>query len=212
MFYIIIRLILAAAAAAVAYVMLIYAHDDKKRSGRTRSTQSEATVAVYSAAIFAAIALALNFMPVENLIIGFSAPESAFKYNNSGEILEVDEYNDCALIVAATNDGKITTHVLSKNNGKWKLETVYNRRRDVTTQNYCIIERLYVPNTNNCFVIINHSTEGSVAEVPTNVADNRSTKFEAVSYPNFSTFYYGFVEKMNDDYSVHVDGNKIEFK
>lgn len=212
MLYTVIRLILAAAAAAIAYVMLNYAHDDRKRSRRARTIQSNISITASTIAIFAVLVLTLNFMPVENLVIGFSTPEAAFKYNNSDEILEINEYTDCALVIASTGDGKITTHVLPNKDGKWKLETVYNRRRDVTTMNYCIVERLYIPDSNNCFVIITHSTDGNIADPPTNVADSHNTKFMAVSYPDVLTFYYGFVEDMDDDYSVHVDGEKIEFK
>lgn len=212
MLYTVIRLILAAAAAAIAYVMLNYARDDRKHSRRARTVQSNTSITAGTIAIFAVLVLTLNFMPVENLVIGFSTPEAAFKYNNSGEILEINEYTDCALVIASTEDGKITTHVLPNKDGKWKLETVYNRRRDVTTMNYCIVERLYIPDSNNCFVIITHSTDGNIADPPTNVADSHNTKFEAVSYPDVLTFYYGFVENMDDAYSVHVDGKKIEFK
>lgn len=212
MLYTIIRLVLAAAAAAIAYVMLNYYRDEKKRSRRARAVQNNISITASSIAVFAVLALILNFIPVENSVIGFSTPEAAFKYNHSGEILEINEYSDCALVIASTGDGKITTHVLPNKDGKWKLETVYNRRRDVATMNYCIVERLYVPDSNNCFVIITHSTDGNIADPPTLVADSHNTRFMAVSYPDVLTFYYGFVEDMDDDYSVHVDGEKIEFK
>lgn len=205
MLYMIIRIFLAAIAAAVAFVVFQYTHGARARRNSGR-------IGAYTAAVFFGLVLVLNFMPVENLIIGFSTPESAFSYNNSGEIMEICEYDDCALVIASTGDGEITTHVLPKKNGKWKLETSYNRRREVTTKNYCMVERLYVPDSDDCLVIITHSTSGNIADVPTNVADCRNTKFTAVSYPDMITFYYGFVEDMDDDYSIHVDGVKIKFE
>lgn len=210
MLYMIIRLVLAGAAAAVAFVMMNYARDDGKQTRRT--SRNDKNIAAYSIAIFFALTLIFNFIPVENLLIGFDTPESAFSYNNSGEIMEICEYDDCALVISSTSDGEITTHVLPKKGDKWKLETTYNRRREVTTKNYCIVEKLYVPDSNDCFVIINHSTSGSIADAPTNVADSRNTKFTAVSYPDTMTFYYGYVEDMDDDYTVHVDGEKIKFE
>lgn len=205
MLYMMVRIFLAAVAAAVAFVVFNYTFDSRKR-------RNSGSIKAYTAAVFLGVAIILNFMPVENLIIGFSTPESAFSYNNSGEIKEICEYENCALVIAATGDGELTTHVLPKKDGKWKLETTYNRRRDVTTKSYCMVERLYVPNSDDCFVIITHSTSGNIADVPTNVADSRNTKFTAVSYPDMITFYYGFVEDMDDGYTIHVDGEKIKFE
>lgn len=212
MLYTIIRLVLAAAAAAIVYVMLNYARDNRKHTRRARILQSNSSITACTIAIFAALALSLNLIPVENLIIGFSTPEAAFKYNNSDEIMEINEYTDCALVIASTGDGKLTTHVLPKKDGKWKLETIYNRKQDVTTLNYCIVERLYVPNSNDCFIIVTHSTSGSIADNPTNVVDSHNTKFIAVTYPDMLTFYYGYVQDMDDNYNLHVDGKKISFK
>ena len=205
MLYMIIRIFLGAVAAAVAFVAFQYTQGAR---ARRKSGQLKA----YAAAVFFGAVLVLYFLPVENLIIGFSTPESAFGYNNSDEIMEICEYDNCALVIAATGDGEITTHVLPKKDGKWKLETTYNRRRDVTTKNYCMVERLYAPDSDDCFIIVTHSTSGNIADAPTNVADSRNTKFMAVAYPDMITFYYGFVENMDNDYTLHVDGEKIKFE
>ena len=205
MLYMIIRIFLAAVAAAVAFVVFQYTQS-------TRARRKSGNIKAYTAAVFFGVVIVLNFMPVENLIIGFSTPESAFSYNNSSEIMEICEYDDCALVIASTGEGEITTHVLPKKDDRWKLETSYNRRREVTTKNYCMVERLYVPDSDDCFVIITHSTSGNIADVPTNVADSHNTKFTAVSYPDMITFYYGFVEDMDNDYTMHIDGEKIKFK
>ncbi len=204
MLYMTIRIFFASITAAVAFVVYQYIKSPSFRHLKGRA-------GAYTAAIFFGTIILLNFIPVENLIISFSSPESAFRYNNSGDIMEICEYNECALVIASTEDGEITTHVLPKVDGKWKLETIYNRKREVTTKNYCIAERLYVPNSNDCFVIITHSTSGNIADTPTNVADSRNTKFTAVSYPDMITFYYGFIEDMDNNYTIHVDGEKIKF-
>ena len=94
-----------------------------------------------------------------------------------------------------------------RSDGRWKLETLYNRRREVSTLNYCIIERLYVPGSNDCFVIVSHNTEGNISDAPNGIIDNRNTKFNIVDYPDRVVFYYGFVEDMAEDYILHVDGN-----
>ena len=212
MLYIIIRLVLAVAACAMAYVIFSYAQEDKRNSRRSRSSKREISIGLKTGAVFVLTLLVLYFIPIENLIVNFSTPSSAFKYNNSGEIMDIIEYDDCAFVIASTGDGKITTHVLPGEEGKWKLETVYNRRRDLTTLNYCMVERLYVPDSEKCFVIVSHSTNGNIADPPVNVTDNRGTKFNVVSYPDYLTFYYGFVENMDDDYVIRVDGENIEFK
>lgn len=206
MIYSIIRIILALAGAAVVFVMLSYSDDERKYMARSSAGSRKAWLG--AAATFAAAVTVLHLIPVENFITGFSKPEDAFLYNHTGEILEIDEYGSCAFVIVSTGDEKITTHVLSTDKkGRWKLETIYNRRRDVTTFNYCIIERLYVPGTNDCFVIISHNTEGNISDVPTGVFDSRNTEFAAVEYPDRVPFYYGFVKDMSDDYTLHIDGN-----
>lgn len=207
MIYSIIRVILALAGAAVVFVMLTYSDEERKYSDRAQGSRRAFTGA---AAVFAAAVFALHLLPVENIIMGFSRPEDAFRYNHTGEILEIDEYSSCAFVIVSTGDEKITTHVLPvTKDGRWKLETLYNRRRDVTTVNYCMIERLYVPGSSDCFVIVSHNTEGNISDIPGNIIDNRNTKFNIVNYPDRITFYYGFVEEMAEDYTLNIDGQTV---
>lgn len=206
MIYSTIRIILALAGAAVVFVMLTYGDEERRYMVRSVTGSRKAWIGAMST--FAAAAVVLHLIPVENYITGFAKPEDAFHYNHIGEILEIDDYGSCAFVINSTGDEKITTHVLpAGKGGKWKLETIYNRRREVTTLNYCIIERLYVPGTEDCFVIISHNTEGNISDVPTGVFDNRSTEFNVVDYPDRITFYYGFVEDMSEDYTLNIDGN-----
>ncbi len=202
MLYSIIRIILALAAAAVVFVMLTYSEEERRyntaRSGRAWTG---------AAAVLAGSVIILHLLPVENLFVGFATPQDAFLYNHTGEILEIDEYPDCAFVIVSTGDEKITTHVLpARKDGRWQMETLYNRKRRVDTYNYCIIERLYVPGTNDCFVIVSHNTEGNISDIPNGIIDSRNTKFSIVDYPDRVTFYYGFVEDMPDDYRLYVDG------
>lgn len=211
MLYTIIRLIFALAAGAIAFVMCSDMRDSYS-AGRRRVIRSDTGVLAGTAGVFLAVMLVLSLIPVENAVFGFKAPENAFRYNHTGEILEINEYNGCAFVIASTGDEKLTTHVLpQRSDGKWQLETLYNRKRDVTTMNYCIAERLYVPHSNDCFVIVAHSPNGNIYDDPSSVTDSRNTKFQIVSYPDTMTFYYGYVTDMDDNYTLHVDGEKITF-
>ncbi len=206
MLYSVIRIILALAGAAVAFVMITYSDEAHKYSARNAAGSGKAWSG--AAAVFAAAAILLHLIPAENLTVAFATPEDAFLYNHTGSILEIVQYSDCAFVIVSTGDEKITTHVLPmRSDGRWKLETLYNRRRKVSTLNYCIIERLYVPGSNDCFVIVSHNTEGNISDVPNGIIDNRNTKFNIVDYPDRVVFYYGFVEDMAEDYILHVDGN-----
>lgn len=208
MLYSIIRIILALAAAAVVFVMSTYSAEEKRFSPGRRGFESKAALA--AAATFAAAVVALHLLPAENLIVGFSDPASAFRYNSTGEIMEINEYPDCALVIASTGDEKLTVHVLPvRNDGRWQLETIYNRRREVSTLHYCMVERLYVPHSDNCFVVVSHNTTGNISDTPASVVDNRNTRFTAVDYPDRVTFYYGYVEDMSDDYRLYVDGQAV---
>ncbi len=211
MLYTAIRVILALAAAAVAFVMLTYSREDVT-SRRRRFVRNDSDVWVWSGGVFLAVTVVLCLLPVENLLMGFATPQSSFRYNHTGEIMEIDEYNNCALVVVQTGDNRLTTHVLpQKKDGRWKLETVYNRKREVATLRYCMAERLYVPGTHDCFVIVTHSAEGNISDVAANVIDNRNTNFEIVNYPDTIPFYYGFVTDMDEDYTLYVDGEKMSF-
>lgn len=211
MLYSAIRIVLALAAAAMTFVIMTYSREEK---GYTRRFASNDTGIWFAAGgVLVGLTLLLHFLPVENLLAGFAEPEDSFRYNHSETVLEITEYPDCAFVVAQMGNGEMTTHVLpAGKGGRWKLETVYNRRRDVTTFNYCMVERLYVPHSDGCFVIVTHSTEGNIADAPSNVIDSRNTQFTAVEYPDAITFYYGYVTDMDDDYTVHVDGEKIVFR
>lgn len=206
MIYSIIRMVLALAGAAVVYIMLTYS--DEERRYMVRSVTGSRRAWIGAVSTFAAAVVVLHLIPVENLILDFSKPEDAFYYNHTGEILEIDEYGKCAFVINSTGDEKITTHVLPVGSkGKWKLETVFNRKRKVTTLNYCIIEQLFVPGTDDCFVIISHSAEGNISDLAGSVIDNRNTQFNIVDYPDRVPFYYGYVEDMAEDYVLHIDGN-----
>lgn len=211
MLYTVIRLIFALAASGIAFVMLSNARDTYV-AGRRRVIRSDSAVLAGTAAVFLAVTAVLSLIPVENAVFGFREPEDSFRYNHTGEILEIDEYGGCALVVASTGDERVTTHVLpQRGDGKWLLETVYNRRRDVTTLGYCMAERLYVPGADDCFVIVARSASGSIADDPSNVTDSRNTRFQVVSYPDTMTFYYGYVSDMDDKYVLYVDGEKLVF-
>ena len=92
MLYTVIRVILALAAAAVVFVMLTYSREDVT-SRRRRFVRSDSDVWVWSGGVFLAVTVALCLLPVENLLMGFATPQSAFRYNHTGEIMEIDEYN-----------------------------------------------------------------------------------------------------------------------
>ena len=206
MIYSIIRIVLALAGAAVVYIMLIYSDEERRYMMRSAAGSRRAWTGAVST--FAAAVVVLHLIPVENIIIDFSKPEDAFHYNHTGEILEIDEYEKCAFVINSTGDEKITTHVLPVGSkGKYKLETVFNRKRKVTTLNYCIIEQLFVPGSDDCFVIISHSTEGNISDMAGSVIDNRNTQFNIVDYPDRVPVYYGYVENMSDDYLLPIDGN-----
>lgn len=211
MIYTLIRLIFALAAGGIAFVVFSDMRDNYS-AGRTRVIRSDTGVMAGTAGVLIAVMTVLYLIPVENAVFGFSEPEDSFKYNHMDEILEINEYDGCALVIASTGDNKLINHVLpQRDDGKWKLETLYNRRRDVTTMNYCIVERLYVPDSNDCFVTVAHSANGNILDDPSSVTDSRNTKFEAISYPDTMTFYYGYVTDMNDGYVLYVDGERIEF-
>lgn len=211
MLYTLIRLIFALAAGGIAFVLLSETRDTYMAE-RRRIIRSNTGVLAGTAGVVIVVTLLLSLFPIENTFFGFAASENSFRYNHIGGILEIDEYDKCAFVVASTGDERVTTHILPRrNDGKWQLETIYNRRRDVTTKGYCIAERLWVPGSRDCFVTVAHSATGTIADDPVNVADNCRTRFEVVSYPDTMTFFYGYVTDMDDSYTLYVDGETLRF-
>lgn len=161
----------------------------------------------------------LTFMPVENLFLGFDTPEEAFHYNSNMDILMVDEYDDYALIVAEVynNDSHgVMFYILNKKEGKWKIN-VYAPKSDYAfseskvKSKFLCLEKLYIPNSNDCFIICD-STYLADNEVE-KVNDNRNTKFKYFDVPieGVRDFYYGVVENIDSDYECYVDGETIKF-
>lgn len=210
MLYALIRLVFALAAGGIAFVICSETRD-RYTAGRRRFIRSSTGVWTGTALTALLVMLLLSLLPVENAFLGFDKSEDAFRYNHTAAILEIDEYDDCALVVASTGDERVTTHVLPRRaDGKWQLETLWNRRREVTAVNYCLVERLYVPHSDDCFVTVARSASGSIADDPSSVTDNRGTRFQVVSYPDTMTFFYGYVPALkDDDYALYVNGEKV---
>lgn len=209
MLYTVIRLIFALAAGGIAFVICSEARD-RYVPGRRRFIRSDAGVLVGAVGTGIAMTVLLSLLPVENAVIGFRKPENAFRYNHTGSILQIDEYDHCAFVIASTGDGRVTTHILPRRaDGRWKLETLYNRRREVSAVGYCLVERLYVPDSDDCFVTVARSADGSIADDPSNVTDSRNTRFTVASYPDAMTFFYGYVPAMDGGYTLYVDGEKV---
>lgn len=206
MLYIIIRILIAAAAAGIAYVLF---HNTKGRYTRI----NESRIRIYTVCIFAALTFVLYFLPIENQFLKFNSSEAAYQYNSFGTIIEINEYDTCAMVISTTGEENITITIIPNKNGKWRLATPYNQKTDIASAGYYVLERHYIPDSDDCIVIAAHGTAGNYLDSPTNVADSFGTKFNAVAYNDVPAFFYGYVvaSDSNEEYSIMINGEKFSF-
>ena len=160
------------------------------------------------------LTFALDFVPFENCFMGFESAEKAFAYQHNERILSVAEYDDYALVFSTEGNAKggINHNILIKQDGKWKLDSVLQRKSDIANVGFCFAERLQIPNSDDCFVLVRGGIEGIESGTSDNITDNRNTKFIPVEFPMSEKIYYGLVENMDSEYVLYVDGNRITWE
>ena len=149
----------------------------------------------------------LDFIPFENLFMGFESPKKAFVYQHNSEVLDVIEYDDCALIFSRDNDSEygIFTTVIIKQDGKWKLDSVLTRKSRTVFKGWCCIEYEQVPKSEDCFVIVSGDIDDFFLDTTDNIKDDRGTEFHFIQYPTSRKIYYGLIKDIGSDYVIYID-------
>lgn len=84
---------------------------------------------ILGAVISLVITTAASILPLENVVVDFGSPESAFEYFCSGEIEEIVYGNDSCLVVYSDSRGTFKDCVFLKSGDDYKLPSYFTQKR-----------------------------------------------------------------------------------
>lgn len=156
-------------------------------------------------AIFSlAITTGISMFPVENIVIDFSSPESAFKYFCAGEIEEIIYGNDSCLVVYSDSQGTFKDCVFLKSGDSYKLPTYFSRSKvaHVFTENG-LFNTYQINGTGDYYVQGSvHTAEGEIG-----VFNGNGSKIDAdIIYIDHTGFVYFHLDSFQDDYYLILSG------
>lgn len=157
-------------------------------------------------AIFSlAITTGISMFPVENIVIDFSSPESAFKYSCFGEIEEIIYGSDSCLVVCSDGNGTFKDCVFLKSGDSYKLPTYFSRSKvaHVFTQNGLF-------NTYKVSCTSDYYVQGSVSTVMAEKigvfdGDGNEINTDVIRVAH-TGFIYFYLCSFKDDYYLVSDG------
>lgn len=149
-------------------------------------------------------------IPIENALITFSSPESAYNYNNSGNVRFMVDGKKTDFVVGAKGDADVYLIIPKSSNG-WKLGMGLDTKRVFQTISNGITIYVYqYKNTDEYYITVLDTNGGS-----TNITDNHNSEFKCLEKSNNTigkTFYtyYAYVNNFDDQYTLTVNGNSIK--
>jgi hypothetical protein len=148
--------------------------------------------------------LLIGFIPFENLLgFRFTTPAEAFLYKNTGEICEVIEGAESAVIVTYKK-GVVYTLIPKDKNG-WLLDyTTPQEVQHQSTAGYSLTT-FRSRNNNECIIIVTSSSRNDII-----ITDNRGTEFKKfVIPPNDLVKYFGIIKAPDQNYEIIINGEKV---
>lgn len=149
-------------------------------------------------------------IPIENAFVIFSSPESAYHYNNSGDVKLVVNGEESDFIVGSNGDTEVYT-IVPKSNDGWKLGMGLDTKRvvQITSDGISVCVYRY-KNSDDYYITVFDTTGG-----PFDITDNRSTKFQCLDESNSAlnkTFYtyYAYINDYDNQYVLTVNGKTIK--
>ena len=152
---------------------------------------------------------ASDLIPVENIFVTFPSPESAYNYNNSGDVKLVVDGEKTDFIVGLKGDTTVYT-IVPKSEGGWKLGMALNTKRVFQMIYDGIIIYVYQYQHSDDYYVTVLDTNGGKLEI----TDNRDSKFQYMEQENsvlnesFYT-YYTYIKGFDDQYTLTVNDKVI---
>lgn len=151
------------------------------------------------------ITTGISIFPVENIVIDFSSPESAFKYSCSGEIEEIIYGSDSCLVVYSDSQGTFKDCVFLKSGANYKLPTYFSLSKiaHVFTQNG-LFNTYQVNGTSDYYVQGSAPTaEGEEISVFNGAGSKINTNIFRINHTGFVYFH---LSSFQDDYYLMFSG------
>ena len=151
-------------------------------------------------------------IPIENAFITFSSPQSAYYYNNTGNIKLIVNGTNTDLIVAAKGNTYFY-NIVPKSNDGWKLGMGADTKRIVQTISDGISIYIYkYKNSNDYYITILNTKGGQL-----NISDNCASEFHSINQVNTALnktlyTYYAYINKYDDQYSLTINSETIKLQ
>lgn len=151
-------------------------------------------------------------IPIENALITFSSPESAYNYNNSGNIKLIVDGEKTNFVIGTKGDTDIYA-IVPKSNGGWKIGMGLDTKKVIQTISDGITIYVYqYKNTNDYFITVLDTKGGS-----SDITDNLHSEFKYLEKSNSTlgkTFYtyYAYINDFNDQYALTVNDKLIKIQ
>lgn len=152
----------------------------------------------------------LFLLPLENLFVHFSTPQSVFRYSIIGKIDEVMAGKSSAMILYQNNDA-ISISILPKSEKGWKISTYFSYEKiSSQTVSKRIIDVYRAKGTEDYYVLIQDPFASATVEV----ADNVGSTFQNLKEDNQGTntqniTYYAYVYRMDSSYTLSINQESI---
>lgn len=151
------------------------------------------------------ITTGISMFPVENIVINFNSPESAFKYSCSGKIEEIIYGSDSCLVVYSDSHGTYKDCVFLKSGANYKLPTYFSLSKvaHVFTQNG-LFNTYQVNGTSDYYVQGSAPTaEGEEISVFNGDGSKINTNVFRIDHTGFVYFH---LSSFQDDYYLMFSG------
>ena len=172
---------------------------------RSAAKCSKKTSVILGAVFSLVITAGISMFPVENMVIDFSSPESAFKYSCSGKIEKIIYGSDSCLVVYSDGHGTFKDCVFLKSEVGYKLPSYFSRSKaaHVFTQNGLF--NTYRVNGTGDYYVQGSVPNAEVEEIA--VFDGAGSRIDTDIFRiDHTGFIYFHLSCFQDDYYLVVSG------
>ena len=148
-------------------------------------------------------------IPLENVFVTFSSPESAYNYNHSGKVNLIVNGSKTDFIVGEKNNTDVYLIVPKSDNG-WKQGLGLDTKRicDKISDGITVYVYQY-KNTDDYYIVLLNTNGG-----PLDITDNNNSEFiysESANSILNKTFYtyYAYLNSFNRQYTLTVNGENV---
>lgn len=156
----------------------------------------------------------LFYIPFENLFVTFDSPITAYNYYHVGDTaidVRIDGENS-SYVIDCESESKSTYFIIPKVEDGWKLPTLLNNQFVAfASSDKITADVIQYKNTKDYYVVIDTNVEGL------SISDDYNTEFRSsIIYDNYGVItkilYYAYIPYFDSQYTITVNGNKLEFQ